>query len=123
MKHIIKKGSAKLGGLIFYDDPKALEFTDWVKKGCPDGYVKITPDISVLTGIPIVDAKKMDAIYYKQQLIGPLQEVKYRVFQYMMPRENTKKDLPPLHLDYLEYRDPRRDISNQGLNYKKGKKN
>lgn len=123
MKHIIKKGSANLGGLIFYDDPKALEFTDWVKKGCPDGYVKITPDLSVLCGIPIVDAKKIDAIYYKQQLIGPLRRTNYRVFHYMMPKETPRKDLPPLHLDYLQFRDPRRDISNQRINYKKSKKN
>ena len=106
MKHITKRGSCKLGGLLFSNLDGAFEFTDWITKGCPSGYVKVTPDIATLANIPIVDAEMINGVYFKCE-VKPLVETQYKIFSYMMPKKSKKHRYTPIVYDYLTAADPR----------------
>ena len=106
MKHIIKRGSCKLGGLIFTDLKDSYEFTDWVDRGCPSGYVKITPDISCLCNIPIVYAVLVNGIYIKHDVM-PLVKTDYKIFSYMRPKKEKKHEFVPHTYNFVTCADPR----------------
>lgn len=94
MKSIIKKGSCKLGGLIFkHKDVTCMTPYEWKEAGFPsDVYIFASPDFFYITGIPIVDAFPDYGVFHKTP-VRPMKECKYKVPWYLcaLPAKQIKK--------------------------------
>lgn len=107
MKNIIKKGSCKLGGLIFkHKGVESMTPFEWKEAGFPENvYINASPDFFCLTGIPIVDAFADHGVFHKTP-VRPLKECKFKVFWYLCMRpEKTPKEMHTL--DGVMYTNPK----------------
>lgn len=92
MKSIIRRGSAKLGGLVFlHKDVECIKLHDWVNQGCPSNvYVQSTPDLLMMCNIPIVDCIADHGVLHKRTP-GKLKNCKYKIPGCIMLSQKTPK--------------------------------
>lgn len=116
MKSIIKRGSSKLGGLLFrHPDLTYYTFHEWIEAGCPsDCYVMGTPDQMVICNIPIVDARFDTGVFHRITPTEPKQ-CKWKVPSYMRPKKthSTRE----AHYDFITYYDVSRRSEKTVLRY------
>ena len=114
MKNIIKKGSSKLGGLLFHH-PKVKYFTldEWCEQGFPDEvYIIGTPDQLIIANIPIVDARFIDGVFYRIGL-GKPKPCKWKIPHYLVHLKKSKSTVaePEIrHYDFITPRDPNQSL-------------
>lgn len=67
MKNIIKRGSTKVGGLLFvHNNIKAYTFHEWIEANYPNNaYILGNIDEFLVCNIPIVDAIAINGVYKK----------------------------------------------------------
>lgn len=106
MKSIIKRGSAKLGGLVFiHKNVPYMKLHEWVDKGCPSNtYVQSTPDLLMMCGIPIVDCIADHGVLHKRSC-GKLKECKYKIPGCIMVSQKTPKSKNG-SVDYITFTNP-----------------
>lgn len=116
MKSIIKRGSSKLGGLLFrHPNLTYYTFHEWLEAGCPpDCYIMGTPDQLVICNIPIVDARFDTGVFHRITPSKPKQ-CKWKAPSYMRPKKAPK--VREAHYDFITYYDVSRRSEKTVLRY------
>lgn len=118
MKNITKKGSCRLGGLVFYHpEIEHMRFHEWIEKGCPpDTYIYATPEILMLAHIPMVDVRIDCGTIFRSE-VGELQQCDWRIMHYMMP-SNRKIGTQRSVFDGILPIDPKKQSPNMKIRLK-----
>lgn len=108
MKTIIKKGSSKLGGLLFrHPNIEYMTLHEWLEKDCPkDTYIIGTPDQFLICNIPIVDALFDNGVFSKT-VVGEPKLCKWKIPYYFAPKKSNSTSIPSLHhFDFITVSNP-----------------
>lgn len=90
MRIIMVKGSYNLAGLVFTRKGESYFLREWVEAGCPDNsYIKASPDILILCGIPIADADVFDGLLIRVEPRKP-SKCKLRIPNYVLSHIKPK---------------------------------